>query len=100
MRNLPIRLGVAGALKATAPFFVLPWLLLAASPLLPGPPLSAPAYALHCLGLICAAYGAFIFRLLLRDPEKIRKNENHPAWAHTYRLMMLAQIGSALVYQA
>lgn len=99
VRNLPIRLGIEGALKATAPFFVLPWLLLAISPWLPGPPLSASPMGLVILGLSCAVYGAFIVHVLFRDPKAIARQENHPAWGHMYKLMMLAQVGSALVYQ-
>ncbi len=98
VNNLPIRLGVEGALKATAPFFVLPWIFLAASPWLPGTPLHANPWGLLTLGTICTAYGVFIVRVLFRDPNAIAKEENHPAWGHMYKLMMLAQVGSALVY--
>ncbi len=99
VRNLPVRLGVRGALRATAPFFVLPWLFLAAAPWLPGRPLSASPVALLVLGVTCASYGAFIVLLLFRNPDALSRTENHPAWAHMYRLMMLAQVGSAVVYQ-
>lgn len=99
VRNLPIRLGIKGALKATAPFFVVPWLILAVSPWLSGPPLGASPIGLLTLGLACAAYGAFIVKILFRDPKAIAHQENHPAWGHMYKLMMMAQVGSALVYQ-
>ncbi|MCB9832212.1 MAG: UbiA family prenyltransferase [Planctomycetes bacterium] len=99
VRNLPIRLGVRGAMRVTAPFFVLPWLLLILAGLLPDSPLSAPAWALIVLGSICSLYGAFLVRLLMRDPEALARTENHPAWTHMYLLMMTAQFGSALIYQ-
>ncbi len=98
VNNLPIRLGVRGALRATAPFFVLPWLLLVLGGLVPRSPFTADPVGLVILGLVCTAYGCYLLRLLFRDPDAVARVENHPAWTHMYLLMMTAQIGSALVY--
>ena len=99
VRNLPIRLGVPRAIKIVAPFLWMPWLLLPLGALLPGQPLSADLTGLVTLGVVCAAYGFYLHRLLSRDPERLsRDGENHPAWRHMYGLMMTAQLGSALVY--
>ncbi|MCA9320714.1 MAG: UbiA family prenyltransferase [Planctomycetes bacterium] len=99
VRNLPVRLGASRAVAIIAPFFWLPWLFLPLGAVLPGPPLSASPIGLTILGLVCAAYGAWVHRLLARDTTRlVQDGENHPAWRHMYGLMMLAQLGSAAVY--
>ena len=99
VRNLPIRLGTERAIRAISPFFVFPWLLFPLATLGPRPLLSARPWGLDLLGGIGLVYGLYLVRLLRRDPEAlVRSGENHPAWGHMYRLMMLAQLGSAAVY--
>jgi len=98
IRNLPIRMGWQKAHAWTSPFYVLPWLLMMAIPLLPNPPLTAPPLGLIVLGGICAAYGTWVVLLLRDEPTRMGQDGNHLAWFHMYVLMMTAQIGSGIIY--
>jgi 4-hydroxybenzoate polyprenyltransferase len=96
--TLPIRFGVRRSVWITAPFFVLPWLLL---------PLGAFAHwrrdgalpddrVFHAaLGVALALWGTWIVRLLLRDPDSLTSSKTHPSWQHMYLLMVVAQVGVA-----
>ena len=103
-RTLPVALGAKRAARRIAPFFVFPWLLLPLGTWIPrpwggaGPLLTARPAWLVLLALVLAAYGAYVSRQLLRDPEALARSENHPAWRHMYAMMMLAQIGLAATY--
>lgn len=98
IRNLPIRLGRQKAHAVTAPLYVLPWVLMTVIPWFPNPPLSAPPLGLILLGGLCTAYGTWVVFLLRDEPLRQGQGGNHLAWFHMYVLMMIAQIGSALVY--
>ena len=98
IRNLPIRMGWRKAHVWTSPFYVLPWLLMMAIPLLPTPPLTAFPLGLIVLGGICAAYGTWVVLLLRDEPKRMGQEGNHLAWFHMYVLMMIAQMGSGLIY--
>ena len=98
IRSLPIQLGWRKAHTWTSPFYVLPWLLMMATPLLPTPLLTASPLGLIMLGGLCAAYGAWVVLLLRDEPTRMGQEGNHLAWFHMYVLMMTAQIGSCLVY--
>jgi 4-hydroxybenzoate polyprenyltransferase len=92
--TLPIRFGVRRSIWITAPFFVLPWLLLVVGVLAHGN--RTPQGLFHgALGLALAGWGAWIVRLLLRDPESLTASGTHPSWQHMYLLMVGAQIGVA-----
>jgi 4-hydroxybenzoate polyprenyltransferase len=92
-RTIPVVLGVKRAAWVISPFFVIPFLLIPVA-----------IYALHYLIpatlplLALAFYGAFIAWLILRDPESLALEGNHPSWKHMYLLMMLAQIGFGAAY--
>lgn len=45
-----------------------------------------------------AIWGAFTAWLMLRDPESLALEGNHPSWKHMYFLMMITQIGFAVIY--
>jgi len=95
-RTLPVVLGVKRAAQVTAPFFVLPFLLIpvgAMTGLLSG---SRPALIL--LGLGMATYGAWISRLMLKDPDALAVDDNHPSWKHMYLMMLVGQAGFAIAY--
>jgi len=92
--TLPIRFGVQRSVWITAPFFVLPWLLLPAGVLAHGN--SRPDGIFHAsLGVALALWGAWIVRLLLRDPESLTTAKTHPSWVHMYLMMVAAQVGVA-----
>jgi len=98
IQSLPIRLGWRKAHAWTSPFYVLPWLLMMAIPLLPNPLLTASPLGLIVLGGLCAAYGIWVVLLLRDEPTRMGQEGNHLAWFHMYVLMMTAQVGSCLVY--
>lgn len=92
--TLPIRFGVRRSVWIIAPFLVLPWLLLPAGVLAHGN--RTPGGILHAaLGFALALWGAWIVRLLLRDPESLTSSKTHPSWQHMYLLMVVAQVGVA-----
>ena len=103
-RTLPIRYGVRTAAWITAPFLVLPWILLPAGTRLVNvwegghPWLTGNALILDVLGAILVAWGLYVAALILRRPEDLARKENHPSWAHMYWMMMTAQIGFAVAY--
>ena len=101
-RTLPVAYGPRKAAWVIAPFFVLPWLLLPLGVLIPGPDgkplLTGSPLFLSILGLGLSAWGAYVVRLILKDPDDLARVENHPSWTHMYGLMMAAQIGLAACY--
>jgi len=92
--TLPIRFGVRRSVWITAPFFVLPWLLLVVGVIAHGN--TTPQGWFHAgLGVALAGWGAYIVRLLLRDPDSLTSAKTHPSWQHMYLLMVGAQAGVA-----
>lgn len=102
--TLPVKYGNRRAVAMISPFFVLPWLLLAALAWVPDPGdpgrrlLSGNPWLLTALGLGLAAWGSYTVHLLRRDPDELARTENHPSWTHMYLMLMCAQIGFALAY--
>ena len=95
-RTLPVVLGPVKAARITVPFFVFPFLLIpigAWTGVLTG-----NAWALTVLGLGMAAYGTWIGRMMLRNPDALAVDANHPSWAHMYVMMFVGQIGFAVAY--
>jgi len=101
-RTLPNVFGVRRAAWLIAPCFVLPWILiplglvirpngrdaiLSGSPLLPS-----------LLGATLILWGSYTVYLILRDPDALSRDENHPSWRHMYLMMFWAQLGFALAY--
>jgi 4-hydroxybenzoate polyprenyltransferase len=92
--TLPIRFGVRRSVWIIAPFLVLPWLLLVVGVIAHGN--TTPQGWFHAgLGVLLAGWGAWIVRLLLRDPEGLTTAKTHPSWQHMYLLMVASQIGVA-----
>jgi 4-hydroxybenzoate polyprenyltransferase len=95
-RTLPVVMGVEKAARVTVPFFVVPFLLIpigAWTGLLSGHRL-----ALVVLGASMALYGAWIGRMMLREPDRLAVDANHPSWAHMYVMMLVGQAGFAVAY--
>lgn len=95
-RTLPVVLGVEKAVRVTVPFFVFPFLLIPAGAW--AGVLSGDRWALTVLGLAMAGYGAWIGRMMLRDPGSLAVDANHPSWAHMYFMMLVGQLGFAIAY--
>ena len=92
-RTIPVVLGIKKAAWVITPFFVIPFLLIPVA-----------VYALGVLIpattplVLLALYGAFIAWLILRNPDSLALEGNHPSWKHMYLLMMLTQIGFGAAY--
>lgn len=89
---------VYGARKAAwiiAPFLVIPFLIIPPIFAIAGPLVIRPN--VMWLSLL-AIWGAFTAWLIVRDPDSLALEGNHPSWKHMYLLMMATQIGFALVY--
>jgi len=93
--TLPIRFGVRRSIWITAPFFVLPWLLLPAGIVAHGN-WTRQGVFLAGLGAALSLWGAYVVRLLLRDPESLTSAKTHPSWQHMYLMMVGSQIGVAI----
>lgn len=94
--TLPVAYGVKKAAWITAPFFVIPFLLMplgVATGFLTGNPV-----ALSVLGFGLAAWGLYVSYLILRKPEELASVENHVSWVHMYTMMFVCQIGFAVAY--
>jgi len=94
-RTLPIVYGRERAARLIRPFFIVPFLLLAAG----GATgiFTGSRVALVALGLGCALWGNAVVRMLSRDPHA-QLTENHPSWRHMYYLMFTLQVGFMVAY--
>ena len=103
-KTLPIVYGPKRAAQISAPFFVLPWVMLPLGVVLRNPwqpehaILTGNPIVLSVLGTALAIWGAYTAWLMLRDPDELSRTENHPSWTHMYLMMLGAQIGFALAY--
>lgn len=96
VRSLPVAWGFTRAAYFTAVCLSVPWLALPVMGTLGW--LHAPFVSLSVLGAVLFLIGAFTGWLLVRDPQRLGNERNHPAWTMMYVLMMCAQAGLALVY--
>ena len=95
-RTLPVVYGPRTAARMIAPFFVFPFLMIAAGAwwgLLSGDP-----WLLSLLAVGLAAYGTYVAALMLRNPQELARHENHPSWTHMYLMLLVAQVGLAAAY--
>ena len=95
-RTLPVVLGIEGSALFMAPFLMLPFLLF---------PVAARQKLLHgsislltFLGIALCLWGIYVTWLILRRPEALATEKNHPSWKHMYLMLVAAQIGTALAY--
>ncbi len=95
-RTIPIVLGVREAALFMSPFLVLPFLFFAVAArqgLLHG-----SLTLLTLLGIVLCLWGIYVTWLILRKPEALAVEKNHPSWRHMYLMLVAAQIGTALAY--
>jgi 4-hydroxybenzoate polyprenyltransferase len=78
-----------------APFLVIPYIVLPIIALLAGPENLRPQVMWLS---ILAIWGAYTAWLILRDPDSLALEGNHPSWKHMYMLMMATQLGFAVIY--
>ena len=94
-RTLPIIYGREKATRLIHPFFIVPFLLLAAGAA--AGLFTGNRIALIILGLGCAAWGHAVVMMMKRDPNA-QLTENHPSWRHMYYLMFTMQVGFIVAY--
>lgn len=102
VKTLPVLYGLKNTARIIAPFCVVPWIFLSAgvflhNPWNSGPILYANRLPILVLGLVLAAYGLFIFRMMYKL-DNISTEGNHPAWKHMYMMMIVAQVGLVVCY--
>ncbi len=94
--TLPLRFGVARAVRIIAPFLLVPWLLLPAG--VAAGWMHGNALVLAGGGLALSAVGARAAWLLVRRPEALTSGSTHPAWVLMYLTMVASQFVFALGY--
>ncbi|MCD6327477.1 UbiA family prenyltransferase [bacterium] len=95
-KTLPVVLGVRKSVHIVAPFLSLPFILIlvgTATDVLTGNPVVLVALS---IGLVL--WGAYAAYLLLRNPEALATERNHPSWKHMYLILLTAQLGLAAAY--
>jgi 4-hydroxybenzoate polyprenyltransferase len=93
-RTLPVVLGVSRSAWIISPFFVFPFLLI---------PLFIKLNLLKPSTLpvtFFALWGLYIAWLILRNPQSLALEGNHPSWKHMYLLTMATQLGFLASYIA
>lgn len=97
-QTLPIKFGLRGAAYIMTPFLILPFVFVSIASwagLLTGSPI-----ALTVLGGVLALWGAYTSYLILRDPQELARDRNHPSWMHMYLMMLVLQLGLIGAYLA
>jgi 4-hydroxybenzoate polyprenyltransferase len=90
--TLPVKYGVENAAKMMIPSLIIPFLLI---PLFVYVGLLIPAMIPLTL---FSLWGIYVSWLLLKNPNKLTLERNHPSWVHMYLMLIVFVIGSALVY--
>lgn len=95
-RTLPIVFGVERSAKIIAPFFIFPFLLMAAGAA--SGVLTGSRAILTASGALLAIWGAYVAYLILRHPEELTLEANHVSWKHMYLMLVAGQIAFAVAY--
>jgi geranylgeranylglycerol-phosphate geranylgeranyltransferase len=92
VRTLPVVLGIRRSAWVISPFFIVPFLLI--------PVFVEFKLIVHqALPLtFLAVYGVYIAWLILRNPDSLALEGNHPSWKHMYLLTMFSQLGFLASY--
>lgn len=93
-RTLPVVLGVSKSAWVISPCFVIPFLLI---PFFIRWGLLIPSTLPIT---ILAVWGLYIAWLILRNPQSLALEGNHPSWKHMYLLTMATQLGFFFSYMA
>ncbi len=94
--TLPIIFGVRKTAWIIAPFLVLPfplWSYFAWCGWL-----SVPPGGIYLLSTLLPILGAYTDYRILKHPEELSQGENHISWKMIYLMMMLANVGLAVLY--
>jgi 4-hydroxybenzoate polyprenyltransferase len=93
-RTVVVVYGFRKAAWIVATFLVIPYLAIPLIVALSGGAVKSQAVWLGLLFI----WGTYTAWLILRDPDSLALEGNHPSWKHMYMLMMFTQIGFAVVY--
>lgn len=96
-RTLPIIYGIKNAARIISPSFVLPFIMVALGAVL-GVITVSNLYFIYIFSALMAIWGIYVVWLILRKPEELATEANHPSWRHMYLMMLSIQIGLALAY--
>jgi len=94
-RTVVVEFGYRRAAWIIAPFLVIPYLLIPLIAWLVPPEYLRPETSWLA---ILAIWGAYTAWLIVRDPDSLALEGNHPSWKHMYLLMMATQLGFAAIY--
>jgi len=94
-RTVVVTFGFRRAAWIIAPFLVIPYIVIPLLALLAGPGNLRPQVSWLAL---LALWGAYTAWLIVRDPDSLALEGNHPSWKHMYLLLMVTQLGFAAVY--
>ncbi|HUT02597.1 MAG TPA: UbiA family prenyltransferase [bacterium] len=94
--TLPIVLGVRKAAWVVATSLVVPFLLIPVG--VATGTLSGNHAALLIVSALLVAWGAYAGHLLVRRPEELATERNHPSWKHMYLILLFAQVGIGISY--
>jgi 4-hydroxybenzoate polyprenyltransferase len=96
-RTWPVVFGPTRAACAIVPFFLAPWIIVAAGALFGF--LTGNRVFLLALAAVMFAWGAWVSWLLVENPVRlVTEGENHPAWRQMYLIMMASHLGIAAAY--
>lgn len=94
--TMPIVIGVKRAAWVVASSLVAPFALVPVGiriGILSGNP-----WLLVALSATLSSWGAYAGYLLVRNPEQLASERNHPSWKHMYLILLFAQVGMAISY--
>lgn len=90
VRTIPVIYGNSSAARIMLPFLVFPFMLM---------PLFIWAGLIDILILpitLLSLWGLWVSRTLLKNPERLSLERNHPSWIHMYLMMTVFVIGAGL----
>jgi len=94
--TMPLVIGVRRAAWVVAASLVAPFVLIPVG--IRVGILSGNPWLLVVLSATLSSWGAYAGYLLVRNPEQLASERNHPSWKHMYLILLFAQIGMAISY--
>jgi geranylgeranylglycerol-phosphate geranylgeranyltransferase len=96
-RTLPIIYGIKTAARMISPSFILPFVMVALGAGM-GWLTMRNLWFIYLFSLLLIVWGIYIVWLIVRRPEDLATEANHPSWRHMYLMMLVIQIGLAAAY--
>jgi len=92
IKTLPVLYGVKKAAQIISPFFYIPFLLI---------PLGVIMHIIKPTTLplvLLTFWGLYTAKLITQNPQELTLEKNHISWIHMYLMLIVGQIGFAIVY--